>query len=60
MKTDAKESAERLAKRARKLCFFCLKSAAQVPFLVEAETGARICGECVEECRKLIAREGPR
>lgn len=35
-------------------CWFCLKEAREVKKIVEADTGARICDECVGQCIQIM------
>lgn len=37
-----------------KACWFCLKEPVEVKKMVEAETGARICDECVGQCIRIM------
>lgn len=37
-----------------KACWFCLKEPVEVKKMVEAETGARICDECLGQCIRIM------
>ena len=40
-----------------KACWFCLKEPVEVKKMVEADTGARICDECVGQCIDIMGLE---
>lgn len=35
-------------------CWYCLKELKEVKQMVEADTGARICDECVGQCIEIM------